>query len=78
LQGNKKILAGISHPDRDAQFQFIAARLKTFQEQSQPVISVDTKKKELGKLHKNGGDNAKGAFYAPFLKFPTKVSYNEI
>lgn len=55
LQGNKKTLEGTSHPDRDAQFQFIAARAKTFQEQGQPVISVDTKKKELVGPYKNGG-----------------------
>jgi len=55
LQGNKKTLEGTSHPDRDAQFQFIAARAKAFQEQGQPVISVDTKKKELVGPCKNGG-----------------------
>ncbi len=55
LQGNKKTLEGASHPDRDAQFQFIAARAKAFQEQGQPVISVDTKKKELVGPYKNGG-----------------------
>lgn len=55
LQGNKKTLEGTSHPDRDAQFQFIAARAKAFQEQGQPVISVDTKKKELVGPYKNEG-----------------------
>ncbi len=55
LQGNKKILEGTSHPDRDAQFQFIAARAKDYQKQGQPVISVDTKKKELVGPYKNGG-----------------------
>jgi len=55
LQGNKKTLEGASHPDRDAQFQFIAARVKAFHEQGQPVISVDTKKKELVGLYKNAG-----------------------
>ena len=55
LQGNKKTLEGTSHPDRDAQFQFIAARAKDYQEQGQPVISVDTKKKELVGPFKNGG-----------------------
>jgi len=55
LQGNKKTLEGSSHPDRDAQFQFIAARVKAFHEQGQPVISVDTKKKELVGLYKNTG-----------------------
>ena len=43
-----------SHPDRDAQFQYINRRVKAFQRQGQPVVSVDTKKKELvGQL--NGG-----------------------
>ncbi len=55
LQGNRKTLEGSSHPDRDAQFQFIAARVKAVMEQGQPVISVDTKKKELVGLYKNGG-----------------------
>ena len=55
LQGNKKTLEGTSHPDRDAQFQFIAGRVKSFQEEGQPVISVDTKKKELVGPFKNGG-----------------------
>lgn len=55
LQGNKKTLEGASHPDRDAQFQFIATRAKSFQEDGQPVISVDTKKKELVGPFKNGG-----------------------
>ena len=55
LQGNRKTLEGSSHPDRDAQFQFIAERVKANEEQGQPVISVDTKKKELVGLYKNGG-----------------------
>lgn len=55
LQGNRKTLEGMSHPDRDAQFQFIAERVKANEEQGQPVISVDTKKKELVGLYKNGG-----------------------
>ena len=55
LQGNRKTLEGSSHPDRDAQFKFIAERVLINQEQDQPVISVDTKKKELVGLFKNGG-----------------------
>jgi Rhodopirellula transposase DDE domain len=55
LQGNRKTLEGSAHPDRDAQFQFITARVKATMEQGQPVISVDTKKKELVGLYKNGG-----------------------
>ncbi|MBI4707626.1 MAG: ISAzo13 family transposase [Candidatus Omnitrophica bacterium] len=55
LQGNRKTLEGTSHPDRDAQFQFIRERVEASQEQGQPVISVDTKKKELVGFYKNGG-----------------------
>lgn len=55
LQGNRKTLEGSSHPDRDAQFQFIMEHAKANQEQGQPVISVDTKKKELVGIFKNGG-----------------------
>lgn len=55
LQGNRKTLEGKQHPDRDAQFQHIASRVKAFQRTGQPVISVDTKKKEpLGNM-KNAG-----------------------
>jgi len=55
LQGNRKTLEGSAHPDRDAQFQFITERVKATMEQGQPVISVDTKKKELVGLYKNEG-----------------------
>ena len=55
LQGNRKTLEGSSHPDRDAQFEFITERVKASMEQGQPVISVDTKKKELVGVYKNGG-----------------------
>lgn len=47
LQANRKTREGSAHPDRDAQFQYINARVKAFQRQRQPSISVDTKKKEL-------------------------------
>ena len=43
------------HPDRDAQFQYINRRAKAFQRQGQPVVSVDTKKKELVGQFRNGG-----------------------
>jgi Rhodopirellula transposase DDE domain len=55
LQGNRKTREGGSHPDRDAQFRFINQRVKAFQRRGQPVISVDTKKKELVGDFKNGG-----------------------
>ena len=43
------------HPDRDAQFQFIAKKVRSFQGRCQPVISVDTKKKELVGDFRNSG-----------------------
>jgi hypothetical protein len=55
LQSNRKTLEGCHHPDRDAQFQYINRRAKVFQNQGQPVISVDTKKKELVGQYRNGG-----------------------
>ena len=55
LQSNRKVLEGSTHPDREAQFQYINRRAKAFQQQRQPVISVDTKKKELVGQFRNGG-----------------------
>ena len=55
LQANAKTLEGASHPDRDAQFQYINSRVREFLRRHQPVISVDTKKKELVGNFKNGG-----------------------
>jgi hypothetical protein len=55
LQGNKKVLEGASHPDRNKQFEFINEQVKMHQEHNRPVISVDTKKKELVGNYKNGG-----------------------
>jgi hypothetical protein len=55
LQSNRKTLEGKQHPDRNAQFEHIARRVKARQRRGEPAISVDTKKKEtLGKL-KNPG-----------------------
>ena len=55
LQSNRKTLEGKQHPDRNAQFEHIARRVKARQRRGEPAISVDTKKKEtLGNL-KNGG-----------------------
>lgn len=47
LQGNRKTEKGNQHPDRNAQFEYINKEVKKFQKDRQPVISVDTKKKEL-------------------------------
>ena len=55
LQGNRKTLEGAAHPDRNAQFEHINAKVKRFQQRGQPVISVDTKKKELVGPYKNNG-----------------------
>jgi DNA-binding phage protein len=55
LQANRKTKEGDSHPDRDAQFEHINAQAKACQAARQPVISVDTKKKELVGDFKNGG-----------------------
>jgi Rhodopirellula transposase DDE domain len=55
LQSNRKTEEGTDHPDRDAQFQFIYRQVKRFQRQGQPVISVDTKKKEnMGNFSQSG------------------------
>jgi len=55
LQSNRKTKEGGNHPDRNAQFEHINATVQTFQQRGQPVISVDTKKKELIGNFKNGG-----------------------
>jgi len=55
LQGNRKTLEGTNHPDRNAQFEYINARTEEAVRTKQPVISVDTKKKELVGQFKNGG-----------------------
>jgi len=55
LQSNRKTIEGRAHPDRDVQFQYINRRAKAFQRQGQPVVSVETKKKELVGQFRNGG-----------------------
>jgi hypothetical protein len=55
LQGNAKTKEGKQHPDRDAQFCYIDRHAKSFMRCGQPVISVDTKKKELIGNHANSG-----------------------
>lgn len=55
LQGNRKTDEGSSHPDRNAQFLHINETVTTFQQCGDPVISVDTKKKELIGNYKNNG-----------------------
>lgn len=55
LQSNKKTEEGTDRPDRDAQFRYISEETKKLQSKNQPVISVDTKKKELIGNFKNNG-----------------------
>jgi len=55
LQSVRKTREGAQHPDRDAQFQFLNAQVQAAFKAGQPVISVDTKKKELVGDFKNAG-----------------------
>ncbi|MFQ5705799.1 MAG: ISAzo13 family transposase [Gemmatimonadales bacterium] len=55
LQANRKTREGKQHPDRDAQFVYIAEKSQRFLEAGDPVISVDTKKKEKIGTYKNAG-----------------------
>ena len=55
LQGNAKQVEGATHEDRDAQFAYLNDQSAQHMAAGQPVISVDTKKKELVGLYKNGG-----------------------
>ena len=54
---NRKTKEGGKHPDRDAQFEYINAKVEEFQADDQPVISIDAKKKELLGEFKNGGSD---------------------
>ena len=62
LQANRKTREGGGHVDRDAQFQYIADQAKAYLASNEPVVSVDTKKKELVGNFKNNGQewNPKG------------------
>jgi Rhodopirellula transposase DDE domain len=55
LQANHKTREGSSHPDRDAQFEYINRRVREFQRAGQPAVSVDSKKRELIGDFKNAG-----------------------
>jgi DDE family transposase len=55
LQANRKTLEGTSHPDRDAQFAYINAKVQAALQAGEPVISVDAKKKELVGDFKHAG-----------------------
>lgn len=68
LQSNRKTEEGKDHPDRDAQFRHINAAVKRYLRQGLPVVSVDTKKKELIGNYHNAGQQWRAA------KSPKKVS----
>ena len=55
LQGNVKTIEGRQHPDRDAQFRYVNEQVRHHQDSADPVVSVDTKKKELVGQFKNAG-----------------------
>jgi hypothetical protein len=55
LQGNAKTIEGKQHVDRDAQFSYLNEQARAHRDAGDPVISVDTKKKELVGEYKNGG-----------------------
>lgn len=55
LQANRKTREGTTHPDRNAQFEYINSQVRRLQKRGQPVVSVDTKKKELLGDFKNAG-----------------------
>jgi hypothetical protein len=55
LQANAKVVEGRQHPDRDAQFEYINEQAVAFLAAGDPVISIDTKKRELVGEFKNGG-----------------------
>ena len=62
LQGNAKIIEGKQHPDRDAQFRYINQQVKDHQGTADPVISVDTKKKNWsGSSRTQAGSGGPGA-----------------
>lgn len=71
LQSNRKTREGSQHPDRNAQFEFIYKKINRFQKKNLPIISVDTKKKELLGNFKNAGKE-----YNP-KKNPIKVECHE-
>lgn len=55
LQANRKTREGLNHPDRDKQFQYINSLVQKYLKAGDPVISVDTKKKEMVGSYKNPG-----------------------
>ena len=68
LQSNRKSREGKQHQDRNAQFEYIASRVRQFQRQGNPVISVDTKKKELVGDFKNSGQEWHPSSHPPKVR----------
>ena len=68
LQSNRKSEEGKDHPDRDAQFRHISAAVKKHLAQGLPVISVDTKKKELIGNYHNAGQQWRPAKHPKIVK----------
>jgi Rhodopirellula transposase DDE domain len=77
MKSNRKSLEGkADHPDRDAQFEFINEQAKTFQQTGNPVLSIDTKKKEnIGNFKNNGKEWSTKAHHTEVLThdFPDKT-----
>ena len=71
LQANQKNLEGSSHPDRNLQFEYINNKVVEFQAEGDPVVSVDTKKKELVGQFKNNGKELRPA------KSPEEVNVHD-
>jgi hypothetical protein len=71
LQGNRKAEEGNGHPDRDAQFQYINAQVSKALAAKRPVISVDTKKKEILGNYQNEGQQRRKA------KSPQRVNVHD-
>jgi transposase len=75
LQAAAKQIEGTQHPDRDAQFRYVNDRVREHHSAGQPVISVDTKKKELIGQYKNGGSQWRPSGHPQRVKthdFPDK------
>ena len=77
LQANRKTLEGQNYSDRDAQFEHINRKVRSLQRRGQPVVSVDTMKKELIGNYKNPGQElgirAVGPRPVKSKDFPYKV-----
>ena len=75
-QVNRKSLEGGQHVDRNAQFEFINAQVEAFQAAGQPVISVDTKKKEPIGPYKNAGSDYRPKVVPTRSRFMTSSTRN--